>query len=110
MKPYNTFQNITDIKPFEVAPGIVGRIIHSDSMSMSFFDIDKGATLPEHRHVHEQTSYVQKGQFEFTVDGITKIVSSGDYIKIAPNTLHSAKALADCKIIDVFVPCREDYK
>ena len=107
---YNLFQNIEDIQEFEVAPGIVGKIIHTDAMSMSFFNITKDAVLPEHSHIHEQTSYIQAGEFQFTVDGITKIVSAGDYIKIASNTLHSAKALTDCKIIDVFVPCREDYK
>lgn len=110
MLDYNIFKNIADVKAFEVVPGIVGKIIHTDAMSMSFFEISKDAVLPEHDHMHEQTSYVQEGKFEFTVDGITKIISAGDYINIAPNTPHSAKALTDCKIIDVFVPCREDYK
>ncbi|WP_235298130.1 cupin domain-containing protein [Portibacter marinus] len=105
---YNTFQNIEELEEFEVVPGIVGRMIHTDKMTMSFFKIAKGAVLPEHQHFHEQTSCIQSGDFQFTVDGKTKIVSAGDHIVIAPHTPHSA--LTDCTIIDVFVPSREDYK
>ncbi len=72
MNIYDVFKEIGDVKPFEVAPGIVGKIIHTDKMSMSFFEIKKGAVLPEHHHFHEQTSYVQEGQFQFTVNGKTK--------------------------------------
>lgn len=107
---FNEFKNIEDIKSKEVAPGIVGKIIHTDQMSLSFFEISKGAILPEHQHIHEQTSYLQEGKFQFTVDGRTKVISAGDYIVIGPNVPHSAVALTDCKVIDVFVPCREDYK
>lgn len=107
---YNKFEALENIEPFEVAPGIVGRIIHTDKMSMSFFEIAKGAVLPQHHHIHEQTSYIQEGDFEFTVNGETKVVSAGNYINIEANTPHSALALTDCKVIDVFVPCREDYK
>ena len=110
MEIYNLFKNIEDIESFEVVPGIVGKIIHTDKMSMSFFEIAKGAALPEHHHFHEQTSYIQEGKFQFTVDGETEVVSSGNYINIAADTPHSAIALTDCKVIDVFIPCREDYK
>ena len=107
---YNQFLNIANIKTKEVAPGFVGRIIHTDKMSMSFFEIKQGSILPEHAHFHEQTSYVQEGEFKFTINGETKVVTAGDFIKIAGDTPHSAIALTDCKIIDVFDPCREDYK
>ena len=107
---YDIFKTLGDIKPFEVAPGIVGRIIHTDKISMSFFEIAKGAVLPEHHHFHEQTSFIQEGEFQFTIDGETKVVTAGNYINTSGDTPHSAIALTDCKIIDVFVPCREDYK
>ena len=107
---YDIFKTLGDIQPFEVAPGIVGRIIHTDKISMSFFEIAKGAVLPEHHHFHEQTSFIQEGEFQFTIDGETKVVTAGNYINISGDTPHSAIALTDCKIIDVFVPCREDYK
>jgi len=107
---YNQFKHLKGIEPFEVVPGIVGRIIHTDKMSLSFFEISKGSVLPEHHHFHEQTSYIQEGEFQFTVNGKTKVVTAGNYINIAGDTPHSALALTDCKVIDVFVPCREDYK
>ena len=107
---YNTFENLENLKIQELIPGFFGKLIHTDKMSISFFEIKAGSKLPEHKHFHEQTSIVQEGDFEFTIDGNTKVVGPGDYIRIAPNTPHSAIAITDCKIIDVFVPAREDYK
>ena len=107
---YNTFKNLKDIPGKELLPGFVGRLIHTDQISISIFEIKAGSVLPEHKHFHEQTSIVQEGEFEFTIDGKTKVVNKGDYICIAPDTPHSAKAITDCVIMDIFSPVREDYK
>ena len=107
---YNTFDNINNISPKEFIPGFTGRIIHTDQVSISFFEIKKGSSLPEHAHHHEQTSYVIEGSFEFTLDGEKRIVGPGDYVCISPNTPHAGTALSDCRIMDVFSPVREEYK
>ena len=54
--------------------------------------------------------YVQKGEFEFTLNGVTKVYSPGDIVHIPSNCKHSGKALTSCLLMDVFSPTRNEYK
>ena len=103
------FHALQNIKSHEVFPGFHGRFIHSEKMTLAFWEIRKGSTVPEHNHVHEQVVNVLEGEFELTVDGVSKILSSGMVVTIPPNARHSGKALTDSKILDIFSPVREDY-
>ena len=51
-----------------------------------------------------------EGEFEMTVGEETKIYKPGMLVKIPSNVVHSGKAITDCKLTDVFCPCREEYK
>lgn len=94
----------------ELVKGISGQLIHTDTLSIGYFDIAKGAVLPAHSHVHEQITSLLEGELEMTVDGETKIMKAGHVATIPSNVVHSARALTDCKAVDVFNPVREDYK
>lgn len=91
-------------------PGFHGRLVHSDNMTFAYWTIDAGASLPEHSHMHEQVVNVITGEFELTVSGETKQLSSNEVACIPSNALHSGKAITDCYILDVFYPVREDYR
>ncbi|MFT6370301.1 MAG: quercetin dioxygenase-like cupin family protein [Maribacter sp.] len=94
----------------EIIPGYHGKLIHTKTMSLVFWDVEKDAVVPEHNHIHEQIMHVMEGKFEFTLDGETKIYLPGDIVPIAANVPHSGKALTSCKLMDVFSPVREEYK
>ena len=104
------FHDRNKLETKELVPGISGQLIHTETMSIGYFDISKGAVLPEHSHVHEQVTNLLEGELEMTVNGETKIMKAGHVATIPPNTAHSAVALTDCKAVDVFNPVREDYK
>jgi quercetin dioxygenase-like cupin family protein len=101
---------ISEIKQRELAKGIRGRYFHTKSNTIGFVDIDKGAILPAHSHIHEQTTQITEGQLEMTIDGVTQILEPGIITLIPSNIVHSARALTDCKVVDIFSPVREDYK
>ena len=101
---------LKDLPQQEVFPGIQGRLIHTDKVTIADFRIKAGTILPAHSHPHEQTSSILAGRFEFTVGGQTRICEVGDVAVIPPNVEHSALALTDCRVLDVFEPVREDYK
>jgi len=101
---------ISDIKKRELAKGIVGRYFHSESTTIGFVEIEKGSILPAHSHFHEQTTLVTEGKLEMNVDGVVQVLNPGSILRIPSNALHSALALTDCKVTDVFCPVREDYK
>ena len=68
-----------------------------------------GDTAPEHEHYHSQITYVIRGALEFTLEGETKVLRDGDSVYIAPHQVHSAIAVEDSLLIDMFAPMREDF-
>lgn len=101
---------INTITTKEIAPGFQARFIHTENLTLSFVDVEAGAVLPEHSHIHEQISHVIEGEFEMTIAGKTEILKPGNAVVIPSNVVHSGRALTKCKIHDVFCPFREDYK
>lgn len=102
--------NIADIEPKEIIKGYKGRFVHMESFTLGFWEVEAGAEIPMHSHVHEQTTQVTEGKFEMTIDGVTKIYEPGMVVKIPSFAQHGGKALTPCKITDVFCPVREEYK
>ena len=102
--------NIKNLKGREVMPGFHGKFVNGENMTWAFWEIKKGASIPDHFHVHEQIMHVLSGDFEFTIDGATSVFSQGDTIVIPSNMPHRGTAITNCKIMDVFSPKREEYK
>jgi quercetin dioxygenase-like cupin family protein len=105
-----SFIRIADIQEREIVPGFNGRFIHSANMTVAYWRIKAGAVIPLHNHVHEMIVNTIEGELELTVGGEVKILTPGMVAVIPSNVQHTAKAITDCFIIDVFSPVREDYK
>ena len=103
-------KTINSIRQKEIMPGFKGRFIHTDGFTIAYWDIAENSELPEHSHIHEQTTQVIEGKLELTINGETKILEAGSIAIIPSNIVHKGKALTDCKVTDVFCPTREDYK
>ena len=102
--------DLMNIDQKEIAPGCKARFVHSQNMTFAYWEIRAGAAVPEHSHPHEQVVNVVDGEFELIVDGEKQILRPNSVAIIPPNARHSGRALAECKIIDVFYPVREDYR
>lgn len=102
--------SIKNIKPKELAPGITGYYAHGDKSTFGYIEIKKGSSVPLHHHIHEQITYIIEGQLDMVIGEVACSLTSGMYHVIPSNTPHSAIAVTDCKVIDVFGPVREDYK
>ena len=100
---------LSQLTPRELFQGFSGRIIHTERMTLIYWDISEGATLPAHSHPHEQVVNVFTGEFELTVDGEKRVLTAGNVFAIAPDAVHSGRALTACHVLDVFCPVREDY-
>ncbi len=96
-----SFIKIQSLAEKEIIPGFNGRFLHTDNLTLAYWDIKAGSTLPEHHHIHEMVVNLIEGEFEMTIGGETQTLTPG-------NVPHSGKALTDCRIIDVFYPIRED--
>ena len=101
---------LASIAPKMLIDGYLARFIHTENMTFSFVEVQKGKVLPEHSHLNEQVSIMMEGEFELTLDGEPIRFGPGSVIVIPSNAKHSGLAITDCKLMDVFYPVREDYR
>ena len=96
-------------KKIKVWEGITGPVFHSNQATLGHFTLEEGCELPAHSHPHEQWTNVIEGELEFNINGETKIMKAGMTAFIPSNVVHSAKVVTKCKVIDCFMPVREDF-
>ncbi len=94
----------------QVEDGIKRQILAFDDNLMAVkVWFDEGAIGYEHQHPHTQVSYVESGEFEAKIDGVTKLLRAGDSFYVAPHQLHGAVCKKAGVLIDIFTPHREDF-
>jgi len=103
------FYTLTEKEAKELIPGFHGKFIHSEHMTMAYWDIKKDSLLPEHSHPHEQVANVLEGEFELVVNGEARRLGPGTVAVIPSGVPHSGKAITNCRILDIFTPKREEY-
>jgi quercetin dioxygenase-like cupin family protein len=94
----------------EVIEGVhLKTLVYGDRTLMVEVKFEKGAVIPSHGHPHEQTGYLISGQLDFVIDGENIIAKPGDSWNISGDVEHSATAIDETVVIEVFSPVREDY-
>jgi quercetin dioxygenase-like cupin family protein len=101
---------LEDVKPREVVRGHYARFVHAENMTVAHWRIEAGTTIPEHDHPHEQVVNVLSGKYELTVAGEPLTLEAGMVLVIPGGVRHSGRAITDALLLDVFYPCREDYR
>ncbi|MEP6615281.1 MAG: cupin domain-containing protein [Ginsengibacter sp.] len=104
------FISVKDLPAHEIVKGFHGKAIHTGTLTLMYWTVNKGSAIPLHSHIHEQVAHVLKGKFELTVNGETQILEPGMVAVIPPDVMHGGKAVTDCELLDVFNPERDDYK
>ena len=104
------FITVTNIPERSPLPGYRVRFVHSETMTLAYWDVDAGSPLPEHQHPHEQIATVVEGEYELVVDGEARVLTPGSVAVIPSHVPHSGVAITDCRLVDVFHPVREDYR
>jgi len=94
----------------ELIPGVrLKTLAHGERTLLGSFRFVRGAVVPTHQHPHEQTGFVVSGRLRFVVDGEPFEAAVGDSWCIPGNTDHSAEAVEESVVVEVFSPIREDY-
>jgi quercetin dioxygenase-like cupin family protein len=86
------------------------RLAVGDRTTIQGFEIETGATVPEHGHRHEQTGFVYEGELTFLVDGEAIPVCTGGSFTIPGGEPHAAENSGDGPVrgVEVFAPPRPD--
>lgn len=106
-----TFFTVSELPGSEAGPGIVRRAVYLEHAMVTFSDFAPGSVVPEHRHPHEQITFVVRGALEFRLGEETRLLRAGDGVCCPPDVPHSAVTVeAPAFALDVWYPQREDYK
>ena len=101
---------IKNINPRILVPGITGYYAHGEKMTFGYVELEKGSMVPMHNHVQEQITYIIEGELEMVIGGENCLLTAGMYLVIGSDVPHSAIAKTACRVIDAFGPVREDYR
>lgn len=82
------------------------RIVGGQCM-LSHVTLRKGCAVPGHAHANEQMVCVLSGCLRFTLATGTTDVRAGEALHLPPHAPHSAEALEDSVVLDVFAPPSE---
>lgn len=85
------------------------RLAGGEEMNLQTFEIEPGATVPEHSHPHEQLGYVFEGTLTFLVGGEELPVGPRESFAIPGGEPHGARNDGEETVVgvDVFSPPRE---
>lgn len=85
-------------------------VVYGEKSLMAEFLLSANSTLPDHSHIHEQTGYLVKGKIKLHIENESRILQPGDSWCVPANARHRAEIIEDSVAIEIFTPCRDEYK
>jgi quercetin dioxygenase-like cupin family protein len=102
------FVEVSAIAPVELVPGLLFRPVLGEETMVNFVNFAPHTEAPRHAHREEQIVIVLDGEFEFELDGETRVMRRGDVAVIPSFVPHGARTTeTHCFEVDVFNPPRE---
>ena len=93
-----------DRDPEAVAEGVyLTDLAAGERASMKFWRVEPGATLPAHRHRHEQIGYVIRGTLTAVVEGEERRLEPGDSYAFPGGERHGAENRGDVPAVGIGV-------
>lgn len=102
--------DVSSLPVVERLPGWLGRIFHSDGMTIAHYDFVRGSQIHEHFHPQEEIYEVLEGELELTIDGVTHVVTNGVVAIVPAGVRHSVSARTDGRAIIVDSPRRPEFE
>lgn len=102
--------NLGDESLIPIWDGVVARAVEGSTVSIAVVELDPGARVPEHHHVHEQLGIVLRGTVTFRIGDETRELGPGGTWRIPSDVPHEVVAGPDgAEVLDAFAPARDDW-
>lgn len=91
---------------------ITRKLVTGSNVMVANLTLDEAAFVPKHHHHNEQISVVLEGSLKFLLgenQDQEVIVRAGEVLTLPPDLPHSALALEDTHVLDIFNPPRQDW-
>jgi quercetin dioxygenase-like cupin family protein len=106
----SAFSDVRLLGPQQIWPGLTGRTVHGDQLTMSLLELEPDIEVPEHSHENEQAGLLIEGSVRFRIGEETGELGPGETWLIRANVPHSVKAgPVGAVIVEVFSPPRHDW-
>jgi unsaturated pyranuronate lyase len=110
MSETSAFADIATIAPQRIWPGVVGRTLHAERVTVAVVELEPGRLVPEHNHVNEQVGVLLRGSLCFRVGRETRELEPGGMWSIGADLPHEVEAGPDgALLIEIFSPPRDDW-
>lgn len=94
----------------ESGEGVARRVrAETQELMVVEFRFSTGGVGALHKHPHTQSTYVQSGAFDFTMNGETRRIEAGDCFVIPSNVEHGCVCVEAGQLVDCFAPRRDDF-
>lgn len=103
------FYSVDKVAPQQVSDKVTRRLVSGEKLMLAIHEVAGGAVVATHKHESEQILYVLSGTTRFRLGDEEHEMNPGDFVVVPSNAEHSAHALADTKVLEVFSPIREDW-
>jgi quercetin dioxygenase-like cupin family protein len=102
--------DLSSVQPFGIWDGVQARPIEGKNVAFAVVELDPGANVPEHHHVHEQLGMVLRGSVRFRIGDEVQLLGPGGTWSIGSDVPHEVTAGPEgAEVLDVFAPAREDW-
>ena len=99
--------NLEEQSPDEPYPGVRRVVVDGSRATLVRYTFDPGAGFPRHEHEEEQITLVESGSAEFTIDGATHPLETGDWVVVEGGVVHGLTAgPAGVRVLSVIAPRR----
>lgn len=93
-----------------VGPGVRRKVLaHGPDLMLVRVAFETGSVGATHQHPHAQLSYVESGEFAYTIGAETRIMRTGDSCYVPGNINHGVVCQAAGVLVDSFTPRRADF-
>ena len=101
---------MSDTRALPAFPGVTRRTLASgDHLTLVRIEIERGHTVPEHTHPHEQAGTVIVGRISIRIGATTSTCDEGDAYLIPGRIPHEVTAIEPTTLVEVFSPVREEF-
>jgi len=101
---------MADTKALPAFPGVTRRTLASgEHLTLVRIEIERGQTVPEHTHPHEQAGTVIVGRISIRIGQDTWTCDEGDSYLIPGGVPHEVTGIEPTTLIEVFSPVREEF-
>jgi quercetin dioxygenase-like cupin family protein len=84
-------------------------LAHGPDLMLTRVAFETGGVGTRHQHQHAQLSYVESGEFAYTIETETQTLRAGDSCYVPPLAWHGVACTQAGVLVDAFTPRRDDF-